>query len=253
MGLRILTGFLVGAQAVPAHAGSAQVEGSVRQQQQAPGRAASPAGPCVFKQDGDIQVRSVSISHIQGQVGYDRGKGRGVERAVQSFPVIQGMRLGTSDGYAEVAFEDGTYLRLTPSTVVDFDQLGLHKTGVLATAVGVRLGTVYIVTPDWKGSEIRLQIGATCILASRSTHLRLEITSDRTELAVFTGTARVEGPAGHIVTVKKSESLPFRVAEGGTATIVPGIEVRPTDRWEKEAMLLHEPRISRRRPPSVWH
>jgi FecR protein len=248
----ILTGLLIGALAVSAHAGSAEAEGAVRQQQAAEG-GTSAAGPCVVTQDGDTRVRSAAISHVQGQVGFDRGKGSGMERAVRSVPVIEGMKLVTADGYAEVGFEDGTHLRLTPSTMVAFDQLGLHKTGMLATAVGVRLGTVYVVTKDWKGSEMRLQVGETCIAVSHSTHLRLEITPERIELAVFTGTASVEGPAGHVVVVRKSQSLPFRTAEGGMATIVPGIEVRPNDDWEMEAMKLYEPHFIHRPPPSVWH
>ncbi len=235
-----------------AHAVGTAVDDAVQQQRAADG-GASAAGPCVVTQDGDTRVRSVVISHIQGEVGFDRGKGRGMEPAIQSVPVIQGMKLITADGYAEVGFEDGTYLRLTPSTVIAFDQLGLHKTGALATVVGVRLGTVYVVTRDWKGSGIRLQMGKTCITVSRSTHVRLEITPARIELAVFKGTASVEGPAGHIVEVKKSQSLPFHLSEGGMATIVPGIEVRPSDDWEKKAMKLHEPHVSRRPPPSVWH
>jgi hypothetical protein len=251
VGLRILTGFLMGAFAMSADAGGAKADGVVRQPQSAGGSAVA-VGPCVSRQDGDTLVRSVSLRHIQGKVGFDRGKGKGLEEAVQSFPVIQGMKLVTADGYAEVGFEDGTYLRLTPSSVVVFDQLGLHKTGVLASAVGVRLGTIYVATADWKGSEIRLQVGATCILANRSTHMRLEITRERMELAVFAGSASVEGPAGRMVTVKKSESLPFRPAEGGMATIVPGIEVRPTDDWEKEAIKLHQTHLPHRPPPSVW-
>jgi hypothetical protein len=72
-------------------------------------------------------------------------------------------------------------------------------------------------------------------------------------LAVFTGGVSVEGPAGHTVAVKKYDSLPFNIAQGGTATIVPGIEERPYDAWEKEAMKLYEPQIFHRTPPSVWH
>jgi hypothetical protein len=235
-----------------AHAGSAPAGSAFNRQDSANQNAAAPA-PCVVVQDGDSHVRSVVISHVQGTVGIDRGKGRGVEQAMQNIPVVQGMKLVTADGYAEVEFEDGTHVRLTPSTVVAFDQLALHGTGSRATVVGVRLGTVYVFTGEPKGSEIRLQVGATCISVSRSTHLRLEITPERIELSVFSGGASVEAPAGHTVAVKKNDSLPFHVAEGGMATIVPGIEKRPYDAWEKEAMKLHESQVFRRALPSIWH
>jgi ferric-dicitrate binding protein FerR (iron transport regulator) len=236
-----------------AHAVSAGTGGAHDQQEQKdPGDSSAPA-QCVVTQDGDTHIRSVVLSHIHGQVGIDRGKGRGMEQTWQNIPVVQGMKLVTADGYAEVEFEDGTHVRLTPSTVIDFDQLALHRTGELASVIGVRLGTVYVNTAERKTSAIRLQAGGTCIYVNHATHLRLEITPARIEVAVLRGSASVEGPSGHIVAVKKSESLPFHVAEGGMATIVPGIEERPYDAWEKEAMKLYELQILHRAPPSVWH
>lgn len=234
-----------------AHAGRATGSTFERQDSAAPN--AASVAPCAVVEEGDSHVRSAVIRHIQGQAGIDRGKGSGMERAMQNIPAQEGMKLVTADGYAEIEFENGTHVRLTPSTVVAFEQLSLRKTGVPVTVVGVRLGTVYVVAPNIKGSEIRLQVGATCISVSRATHLRLEITRERIELAVFTGSASVEAPAGHTVTVRKSESLPFHLAAGGMAAIVPGIEERPNDAWEKEAMKLHEPMFFRKALPSVWH
>jgi len=167
--------------------------------------------------------------------------------------LVEGMKLVTADGYAEVEMEDGTHVRLTPSTVVDFDQLALHRTGELASVIAVSLGTVYVTTAERKASAIRLQAGRTCIYVNHATHLRLEITPERIELAVFTGNVSVEGPAGHTVEIKKNQSLPIHVAEGEMGTIVPGIEERPNDAWEKKAMQLYELQIFHRPPPSVWH
>jgi len=228
--------------------------GDARNRQQSKDSSDSPAPPrCVVTQEGDTRVRSVVLSHARGQVGLDRRKGRGMELAMQNMPVVQGMKLVTADGYAEVELEDGTHIRLTPSTVVDFDQLALHRSGERASVIGVPLGTVYVNTAERKGSEMRLQVGATCISVSRATHLRLEISRDRIELAVFTGGASVEAPPGQAIAVGKKQSLPFHVDRGGMATIVPGVEVRPYDTWEAEAMKEYEPRgFLRRTPMTAW-
>lgn len=239
--------------AVLAYAASAETGGARDRQEQQDSGDSGGAGSCIARVEGDSHVRSVVLSHTQGQVGLDRRKGRGMELAMQNMPLVEGMKLATADGYAEVGVEDGTHVRLTPSTVVDLDQLALHRTGELASVIGVRLGTVYVTTGERKASAIRLQAGGTCIYVNHATHLRLEITPGRIEVAVFTGNASVEGPVGHMVAVKKSESLPFHLAQGGMATIVPGIEERPTDAWEKEAMKLYEPQLFHRAPPSVWH
>jgi FecR protein. len=228
--------------------------GNARNQQQSKDSADSPdPAQCVVTQEGDTRVRSVVLSHARGQVGLDRRKGRGMELAVQNTPVVQEMKMVTADGYAEVELEDGTHIRLTPSTVVDFHQLALHRTGERASVIGVPLGTVYVNTAERKGSEIRLQVGATCISVSRATHLRLEISLERIELAVFTGGASVEAPPGHAIAVGKKQSLPFHVDKGGMATIVSGVEVRPYDAWEADAMREYEFRgFLRKTPMTAW-
>jgi hypothetical protein len=227
----------------------------LRNQQQSKDSSGSPnPAQCVVTQEGDTHVRSVVLSHIRDQVGIDRHKGRGMELARQNMPLVQGLKLVTADGYAEVELEDGTHIRLTPSTVVDFDQLALRRTGELASVIAVGLGTVYINTAERKASAIRVQAGGTCIYVNHATHLRLEIGQERIELTIFTGSASVEGPLGHAVAVGKKQSLPFHLAEGGMATIVPGVEVRPYDAWEAEAMRQYEPRsFLRRTPMTAWH
>src|SRR6476646_1750765 len=106
--------------AVLAHVTSAGAGGAHDQQEQKDsGDSAAPV-QCVITQEGDSRVRSVVLSHGRGQVGLDRRKGRGMETAIQNMPLVEGMKLVTADGYAEVELEDGTHVRLTPSTVVDF-------------------------------------------------------------------------------------------------------------------------------------
>ncbi len=209
-----------------------------------------PPAPCVIKQDGDTHVRSVVLRHIMGQVGMNRGRGRGMELAMRNSPIVEGAKLVTADGYAEVTLEDLMHVRLTPDTVVEFEQLALHMTGERASVIALNLGTIYVDTPNVKGSKLRIQVGAACISLDRGTHLRMEITRQRVELAMLYGNASVEAPAGHAVALTRNESLSFSVPPGEMAKIIPGIEERPYDEWEAKAVKRYQPFL--RLPPSVW-
>ncbi len=216
-----------------------------------PGTSIRPASvPCAVKQEGDNRVRSVVLRHVMGQVGMDRGHGRGIELARRNSPVVEGARLVTAEGYAEVTFEDLTHVRLTPATVVVFEQLSRRRMGDRLSVIALNLGTIYIDTPNIKGSGIRLHVGPTCISVDRGTHLRMEISEKKAALSVFFGNATVEAPGGHTVTLTRNQSLPFHVAAKDMTKAITGIEERPYDDWEAKAIRRYQPYL--RAPPSVW-
>src|ERR1700684_4507300 len=74
----------------------------------------------------DSQARIVRLSDVQGSVQIDKNAGLGYENAFDNLPVTQGTRLHTRDnGRAEIEFEDGSTMRITPNTTVEFNKLGL--------------------------------------------------------------------------------------------------------------------------------
>src|SRR5579864_974911 len=77
------------------------------------------------------QARIVRLSDVQGAVQIDKNTGLGFENAFINLPITQGTQLRTRDtGRAEVEFEDGSSMRLTPNTTVEFSSLGLSDSGV---------------------------------------------------------------------------------------------------------------------------
>jgi len=214
-----------------------------------PASAQSAASDCTVKQQGDNLVRSVVLRHVIGQVGVNVTRGRQMQRAFPNTPVIEGARLVSAEGYAEVLFEDLVHLRLTPSSVVVFEQLATHRSGERATVVRVAMGTIYVDTPNLKGTGIRLQVGQSCISVDKGTHLRLEVSPQRSTLAVYYGKAAVEASPGRLVEVVKAQTLPLHV-DADSASIVAGIEDRPNDEWETRAVRRYQPYL--RPPPSVW-
>src|SRR6202790_1365117 len=73
---------------------------------------------------GDSQARIVRLSDVQGSVQIDKNTGLGFENAFLNLPITQGAQVRTHDrGRAEIEFEDGSTLRLTPNTTVEFSTL----------------------------------------------------------------------------------------------------------------------------------
>jgi len=70
----------------------------------------------------DSQVRIVRLSNVEGTVQVEPQRGKGYENAFLNMPMVEGMKLATKDnGRAEVEFEDGSTLRITP------EQHGIHQ------------------------------------------------------------------------------------------------------------------------------
>src|SRR5580698_11414582 len=78
----------------------------------------------------DSQARIVRLSDVQGGVQIDKNAGLGFENAFLNLPITQGTQLRTrANGRAEIEFEDGSTLRVTPNTTLAFSTLALSDEG----------------------------------------------------------------------------------------------------------------------------
>ena len=93
----------------------------------------------------DSQARIVRLSQVDGDVQIDRNTGQGYEKAFINLPVTQGTRLRTGqDARAEIEFEDGSTLRITPGTSVEFPELARRDSGARASSLELQQGTAYL-------------------------------------------------------------------------------------------------------------
>jgi hypothetical protein len=185
---------------------------------------------------GDSHVRIVRLSDVSGKMSLDRMTGNGFEATMQNMPIVQGERLQTTEGYAEVEFEDNSTLRLAPDSRVDFPLLALRSSGAKASTMRVVQGTVYVTTQSTKDNEFLLETGATKITVAPSTHLRLDVNESRTVVSVFNGTAAVQhGTDTTVVTKKESFTL-----SADDPTMAKKIAEEPFDAWDKQSNDYHQ-------------
>jgi len=184
---------------------------------------------------GDSHVRIVRLSDVKGTLSLDRKTGNGFEQTMPNMPIVEGEKLRTADGYAEVEFEDNSTLRVAPNSLVEFPLLALRSSGAKASTIQVVRGMVYVNLESTKGNEFVLRAGDRVITVSPSTHMRMTVDDGKTVVSVFNGSVEVKH-GSETTLVTKKESLTLR---GDQVTVAKKIEEEGYDAWDKDANDYH--------------
>jgi hypothetical protein len=188
----------------------------------------------------DSQVRVVRLSEVQGDVKIDRNLGQGYEKAFLNLPITQGVKLRTkSDARAEVEFEDGSTLRITPDTVVEFPQLSLRDSGAKVSAVHLLEGTAYVNFAGARDDQFTVTFAHERIALAHAAHFRIEMADVTATVAVFKGDVQVEGDSG-TVAVSKNRTASFDLTNGDHSTLAKSVEPDPFDAWDKQQDQYHQ-------------
>ena len=188
----------------------------------------------------DSQARIVRLSQVDGAVQVDRNTGHGFEKAFLNLPITEGTKVKTGDeGRAEIEFEDGSTLRVTPDTVVEFPELSLRDSGARVSTVNVVQGMAYVNFTATKSDEFTLHFGREKLGLNKASHLRIEVGDTDATVAMFSGEAQVEGPSG-TVEIGKKQSATFDFANKDQYTLAKNVEEDPFDQWDKEQDKYHQ-------------
>ena len=185
------------------------------------------------------KIRIVRLSEVKGQVQLDRQTGKGFEGAMANLPVVEGERLKTGDGVAEVEFEDNSTVRVAQNSLVEFPRLELLPTGAKASSINVVQGMVYVSLVNTKGNEFTVNVGQNKINLPPDSHIRLQLTADQASLAVLHGEAQLQEPSG-ISTVGKDKTMSFSLAGQSQPVIAKNVAEEPLDAWDKNASQYHK-------------
>src|SRR5579864_8073537 len=187
----------------------------------------------------DSHVRIVRLSMVEGSVKVDRGTGQ-FEKAITNLPITQGMKLRTGDdGRAEVEFENGSTVRLSPDSAVQFSDLSLRDSGTKVSAVEVTKGIAYIESTGSKNDELTVQFGQEKVAFTHAAHARVGVDERGASFAVFKGDLDVDGPSGEIE-VKKNQTADFDFSANDRFTLAKQIQAEPEDNWDREQDQYHQ-------------
>ena len=187
----------------------------------------------------DSQARIVRLSDVQGSVQIDKNTGLGFENAFLNLPITQGTQVRNGDrGRAEIEFEDGSSLRLTPNTTVEFSTLGLSDAGKRISVINLVEGMAYV---NWLGKRR----GHPEFL-SRETHPRSRCPLPRRYLdrscqsRSLQGRCRCRRARRCKLVFEKKKTATFDAADNDKSKLANNIEEAPLDSWDKEATSYHD-------------
>src|SRR5450755_1596386 len=188
----------------------------------------------------DSQARIVRLSDVQGIVQIDKNTGLGFENAFLNLPITQGTQLKTGDrGRAEIEFEDGSTLRLTPNSLVEFSTLGSSDAGKHLSVVNLTEGMAYVNWLGKTGDGFSINFSHEKIALDRAAHFRVSTSTETAKVAVFKGEVDVNGPSAQVA-VSKKKTATFDTADNDQSTLADNIEEAPLDSWDKESITYHD-------------
>jgi hypothetical protein len=181
----------------------------------------------------DSQVRIVRLSYLSGSVQIDRNSGQGFEKAIMNMPVTAGTQLKTENGQAEIEFENGSTVRLTPETLVSLDGLSLLANGSKVSLITLQHGVAYFNLNRKDHNDFKVQVAGRDIDPGKSAHFRAEVARNQVRLAVFNGELKIAGP-GKNLTVHKNETFSFDPENESQYSLAKGIDEYRFDAWDSQ-------------------
>jgi uncharacterized membrane protein YgcG len=180
----------------------------------------------------DSDARIVRLSYVDGSVQMDRDD-LGTSAAYLNSPVTGGARLSTaSDGFAEVEFETGGTLRVTPNSNVLFRQLGLRD-GNKVTLIEMTDGTGYFNIKKDSDDDFRVVVGGNELRVPKSSRFRIHLQPQSAQIAVMKGELELVGPDGD-VKIKKDEQLLLDFQDPGRYFLGRTIDALDYDSWDHD-------------------
>ncbi len=160
--------------------------------------------------------------------------------AQMNMPLLEGARMETGeDGEAEVEFEDGSLIRLTPRSSVLLSRMRASSDGRYGTEMVLANGLIYAELRATSKYAYRIEAGRDFVRPVANATVRIELDQPPATVAVFDGTARVErvgaqADAGFRVDVGRGESLRGDSEAGGRYFLTQQIEHNSWDDWNEE-------------------
>ena len=195
---------------------------------------AEPSTPA----SSNSKVRIVRLSEVKGEVQLDRLTGKGFEGAMANLPVTEGARLKTGNGVAEVEFEDNSTIRVAQNSLIEFPKLEMLPSGAKSSGVNLLQGTVYVNLLNTKGNEFSVKFGLQTVNLPPDSHIRLQLTPTKSNLAVMHGDVAVQEPSGSTI-VSKNRTATFSAGQS-EPMIAKSVAEQPLDSWDHDAVQYHK-------------
>ena len=194
--------------------------------------------------DSSSTTRAARLTYLQGTVTIKQADNTASDPAQLNLPLLAGVQLATGeDGQAEVEFEDGSVVRLTPNSVLFLDNLTVESGGVFTTDLSLLHGLAYLELRATTQYRYTLNAGGDILSPVENATVRVDFDQSPAIFAVLDGTAHVErqsGPdsdpanAGFQADVRAGESLRADATDSNRYFLTQVIAGESWDRWNED-------------------
>lgn len=186
----------------------------------------------LFAQQPNDNVRAARLSFVQGTVTVNGG-GDSLPGTI-NMPITEGQQIVTGDdGQAEVEFEDGSVVRLTPVSSVVMNLMS-YDGNTMQTDIGLQGGMFYLDLRVADGVRYTVDALGERILPQENSVVRVRMDEPPAEVGVLEGQVQVMRDGGFNATVKGGESLRGDAEDVNRYYLQSGIEQDTWDDWNEQ-------------------
>ena len=173
-------------------------------------------------------VRGVRLSYVQGDVKAD-----GVALPVNA-PLLEGTQLATGeDGQAEIEFEDGSVVRLTPNSSMSLDKLTLDGKNY-KTVLTLKSGLTYVELRATEQYGYAVMAGGVTMRPVENSTVRVNLDDGAPAFAVMQGRVEVVRDSDYKAEVFGQETLAVDAGNAARYLLAKQVADDSWDRWNEE-------------------
>jgi hypothetical protein len=193
------------------------------------------SGPRVWADDAAPAARAVRLSSVEGQVQLSQGRVPLANPAVENTPLFEGSLLTTGDdGRAEIQFEDGSVVRLSPNSSLTLAVLRGQGSSAEAE-IALESGLAYFeLQGQGLVGTITVKFADASVTASGLTVLRINLDNAPGELAVFSGNAHLDRGNALSLDLHGGESVALNGNDASRYNLAESIEPDSWDTWNAD-------------------
>jgi hypothetical protein len=192
----------------------------------------------LWADDAPVQ-RAARLSFLQGDVTVDHLDNTAGDPAQINMPLAEGARLNTGeDGQAEVEFEDGSVVRLTPNSSLGLEALGIDPATNFHTKLTLLHGLIYAKLNASSKYLYVIDAGGQLVSPVANGTIRINLDQPPATISVFDGTVQVERARtpqadGFKKDVRAGEALTGDLSDSSQFSISQNVEQDSWDDWNR--------------------
>lgn len=183
--------------------------------------------------------RTARLSYLQGNVTVERTDNTGSDPALVNMPLPAGVRVVTGeDGQAEIEFEDGSLVRLTPNSALGLNTLSVDEDGNFRTQLAVVHGLAYAELRSAVKFTYSVDADGDVISPITNATVRINLDEPPAVISVLDGTVHIEragsqGTTGYQTDVRSGETLTRDSSDGSRYLLSREVAQNSWDEWNE--------------------